>query len=378
MRRQSQPLVVQERARRYNVGIAFLGILMTAKTSNISLGKPAASAKMSGPRKQFNSLVKKLDTVRSALARWHDILPAVNARVQGELRPVHEQLNERLKRMVMLLDGMFDHASLSKRDRSKLRYLVPEMAEEILDTVEDDEVEAILEKYADEDDDLDEEEALFRQTLDEIFGQFPGEDEGEDEREPAPAQGKPKSARKAAAEASREKRQQAEEAKLKQSSRDVFRKLASVLHPDREQDPAEKLRKTELMQRANAAYEKNDFLGLLELQLEVEPVDAKGLERLSEDQVKRYNKVLKRQIEEVEQELHAFEDELLFSLEFDPFFHPTPDELLNALGRDIEDLKERVAYLDEELIKFQDIKKLKAFLKGYRIPPPPDFDDMFF
>jgi curved DNA-binding protein CbpA len=41
--------------------------------------------------------------------------------------------------------------------------------------------------------------------------------------------------------------------------REVFRKLASELHPDRETDPAEHARKTELMQRVNQAYKAGDL-----------------------------------------------------------------------------------------------------------------------
>jgi hypothetical protein len=39
-----------------------------------------------------------------------------------------------------------------------------------------------------------------------------------------------------------------------QAVREVFRKLVSELHPDRETDPAEHARDTELMQRVNQAY----------------------------------------------------------------------------------------------------------------------------
>ena len=61
--------------------------------------------------------------------------------------------------------------------------------------------------------------------------------------------------------------------------REIFRKLASALHPDRETDPGERARKTALMQRANVAYAANDLLGLLELQFEVDQIDASRWKR---------------------------------------------------------------------------------------------------
>ncbi len=47
----------------------------------------------------------------------------------------------------------------------------------------------------------------------------------------------------------------------------------AVLHPDREPDEAERVRKTELMQRVNEAYSKKDLLQLVALQLEIEQID---------------------------------------------------------------------------------------------------------
>ena len=43
------------------------------------------------------------------------------------------------------------------------------------------------------------------------------------------------------------------------SIREVYRKLVSALHPDREPDPQERARKTALMQRVNQAYGSRQF-----------------------------------------------------------------------------------------------------------------------
>jgi hypothetical protein len=105
----------------------------------------------------------------------------------------------------------------------------------------------------------------------------------------------------------REARQQVEESKLKQSVRDIFRKLASILHPDRETDPAERTRKTALMQRANAGYAAEDLLGLLELQLEVEQIDQAGLANLGDERIKHYNKLLASQVNEIQMDITALD-----------------------------------------------------------------------
>ncbi len=65
-------------------------------------------------------------------------------------------------------------------------------------------------------------------------------------------------------------------------------------------DPQERERKTALMQRANQAYQKNNLLQLLELQLELEHIDQSSINSLSEDRLK-YD--LKKQLRELGQEI---------------------------------------------------------------------------
>ena len=55
------------------------------------------------------------------------------------------------------------------------------------------------------------------------------------------------------------------------------------LHPDRETDHAEQLRKTALMKEANSAYEKRDLLGLLQLQLRAELTDTSKMASMTKD-----------------------------------------------------------------------------------------------
>ena len=62
-----------------------------------------------------------------------------------------------------------------------------------------------------------------------------------------------------------------------QSIREIFRKLASALHPDRETDRKGCEVKTALILQVNRAYAGNDLLTLLELQ--IEQVDASHIAR---------------------------------------------------------------------------------------------------
>lgn len=95
-----------------------------------------------------------------------------------------------------------------------------------------------------------------------------------------------------------------------QSLREVFRRLASALHPDRESDPAEKARKTALMQQANQAYEANDLMTLLRLQVEADQLDPDRLAVIPEQRLRGYSLLLKEQIYTTEARIMQIQREL--------------------------------------------------------------------
>ena len=104
-----------------------------------------------------------------------------------------------------------------------------------------------------------------------------------------------------------QQRREASAQRVGQSLREVYRKLASALHPDREPDPAQRAAKTALMARVNEANGRKDLLALLELQLQVEQIDAEHLARVDATHLKHYNKVLAEQAEELRREVEGVE-----------------------------------------------------------------------
>ena len=57
------------------------------------------------------------------------------------------------------------------------------------------------------------------------------------------------------------------------SIRELYRKLASVLHPDKEHDAEVRAEKTELMKKLNNAYRDNDIETLMNMQMELTQSD---------------------------------------------------------------------------------------------------------
>src|SRR5450830_1514707 len=165
----------------------------------------------------------------------------------------------------------------------------------------------------------------------------------------------------------REARQEKEAQHVSQSIRAVFRQLASALHPDREQDPAERDRKTTLMQRVNVAYDKRDLLKLLELQLEVEQIDQSMINAISADRLKHYNKILTEQSVELQQEIEDMERDFRASFGFSPDASLSPAQVMHSLQAHIKHIQRDITMLKQDLAALRDISNLKRWLKSYRI-----------
>jgi hypothetical protein len=100
-----------------------------------------------------------------------------------------------------------------------------------------------------------------------------------------------------------EKMRQVEEARAK-SIASIYKQLARVLHPDLEQDPGLRQRKSLLMQELTAAYRSNDLHTLLRLELEWVHREEGDIERLTDGKLEIYNQILKEQADDLEREIY--------------------------------------------------------------------------
>lgn len=174
------------------------------------------------------------------------------------------------------------------------------------------------------------------------------------------------------------------------SVREIYRRLASALHPDREVDAVERERKTRLMQRANQAYESDDLLELLALQIEIEQIEVDALASVPEERLRHYNEVLREQLRALQ--VQTQECVAVFRLEFDltaAVIAPRHvDQALDAriaqmcavrdeIERDLrqlDDPRRRRSLLDELLgaeTDMPDLEELAALAALFRQAPRP-------
>lgn len=165
------------------------------------------------------------------------------------------------------------------------------------------------------------------------------------------------------------KQQKAEQEALQETMdadtalRIIYRKLASALHPDREPDEAERLRKTQLMGQVNAANDAKDLLTLLRLQLQVEQINPLAIATMADDKLKSYNRMLKDQAKTVQIELKHMQDRLRSQWGLITYKPINLDSVESTLRGKINHLKSQNANMQEQLYMIQDDKYLKAWVK---------------
>ena len=300
---------------------------------------------------------------------------------------------------LQLLDQCYAMPLFKKADKLKMQHLICELSENLITEFNRDELKSLFNKYSEEDYDSINQETesavgdLMKSLAKDMFNLDLEDDVDvsspekfhphlqEKLREQAEYQSKEqldtpvKQGKKTKKQLEKEARQQEEEALASKSVQEVYRKLVAALHPDREPDPDEHKRKTELMQRVNIAYGKKDLLLLLALQLEIEQIDPAHLNHIADSRLKYFNKILKEQLYELEQETNQIEN--MFKLDLNlPFFATlSPKQLMSGLAKDIQELQRDIVAIQNELKTFQNPASLKSWLKAYKIPKKSDHDD---
>ena len=164
-----------------------------------------------------------------------------------------------------------------------------------------------------------------------------------------------------------EKREQAQKM-AEQSLKTVYLKIASSIHPDREQDESKKLEKTEMLQHANAAYEQQDLFYLLKLQIQIEQNRGTSQKGLSAEQVKFYKLALDAQSQKLDDQINEIIDSLVWSENAKIAVKKSKGkvqiaDLYKQIDADTSALKQQVKWEKERLKYMTRVKGLEMLLE---------------
>jgi len=339
-------------------------------------------------QQRFNTLIKKVAQLKRSIQAWSEATPDLHRRVAEYQHRLGEH-RALVTDLVRQLDRMAADPSLTRRELLQLREIICSTASDLLGDGGDPDLKAIYNKHSRGNYDAEAateramQAELMKTVLEDRFGldfsdarissledlqqaaseQLDAADrEAEQRRQAAEARKakRKKSARQVASEARRE----TETAQIGKTLQDVYRKLAILLHPDREQDPAERARKTLLMQEVNAAYERKDLLLLLELRLRFEQVDEAHVGSIAEDRLVHFNTLLAEQVRQLQQELLEMEQPWRLALDTPPSTKVTPARVQTAIQHDLRNLAQDLAATRRDLEQIRDPRKLKSWLRA--------------
>ncbi|WP_175798532.1 J domain-containing protein [Burkholderia ambifaria] len=378
---------------------------MTARRgAAVAIAPGHETASLSKAQNTFNTLVKQIEKRRERLGAWDAVMPAFQKKFVDALLPLEQESTALRIKLLHLLDDAFLQKGLSKAEQRTLSDLIADMARDLMQVSDDAALKVIYNRHVgsgnvgnaaakpvpeptkperepepqsqqqpSEDLDSLSPDELAERMQAELDAQFERDMAAHAAREAQRAKRK-KAPKQSAAQA----RIEAEQAESSKSIREIYRKLASALHPDRETDPREQERKTVLMQRVNHAYAKGNLLQLLELQLEIEQIDRRAIDSLSEARLARYNGILEEQIRELDQEIQHVENDFRRTYGIASSTKVAPDTVMRILTRDIAGMQRGNQDLGVALREFEDPDKVRHWLKDMkRRPASSRFDESF-
>jgi len=346
-------------------------VVPTATTED---GRPLTPA-----QKRFQSLVTRIEAERRTLSAWQHHAPAFRQAYSEATDPLMDELDEVTRQWAFALDGVLAKDSWTATQRTTLRLLLCEAVASVLASADDAELKALFDKHADVDYDTEQRIGLIAMKLaaEEETGLDLGDDDltSEDELDERIRQAKAAAA-DAAPEAepppakpqanASQKRQALDAGEASRSLREIYRKLASALHPDREPDPVQRDAKTAQMQRVNQAYDNRDLLSLLQLQLDIEQIDTHHVADVGDQRLRHYNEVLGEQLEELKDEVHDVATDFCMEFQLESWPLPRPEKLTPFIERAKREVKDELFVLQCNLRMLDDVAATKRWLRGQR------------
>lgn len=335
---------------------------------------------MSPAARAYHLQLKRIEKLQAQLAELESLGLAHRRDLQQWVHPLELQRRERMRELVHALAAQMTDKALSRLQRERASAVLCDLAQTLADEG-DSEMAALHDRHSPRTLAQKKQAAAdaMRARLEEALG-APLDDLGQDASAEAllragmarlrQADDDEQSRRRAKAAARKAKKapaaqqvqQQARQADADSTLRNLFRQLASALHPDREPDPEQRLCKTALMSAANAAYGRKDLVALMRLQVEAELADPHAASRLTDDRLAALTLLLKQQVADLERERAARQQRLADEFDLPAGQVPNTNTLKQHVLHNVRALEAIVAGLARDLAQVQTTAGLKRWL----------------
>ena len=338
-------------------------------------------ADLTPAQKRFNTLLARVSQLSDAIALLEALSSQHRSRHLSAMQALQAQEDVARQNLLLFLDDRLQQAELTAAHRRSATQIILALCEALAHN-RDTQVQAVFQRHHSEEDaqalaeearagaehakavfedlfgkplhgadDLHTAEAVFEAGLRQYREQ---QQRLEDKRQAKKAKKKP---------AARQLKDAQQKMDAHTALRTVYRQLASALHPDREPDEAERLRKTALMSEVNAAYDRKNLSELLKLQLQIAQIDSAALSRMADDKLNTMCLLLKEQVEALEEDEAQAQFEIRHDLGVNELDHISAESLARALAIQLRDKEHAIRTLERDLRRIQNDAELKRWLK---------------
>ena len=295
---------------------------------DLKLSVQQESQNLSPQQKKLNRLIEQIEQQKQELLLWKNAQQDIQSYIYRKLVPIYADLHAIWFEQMQALWNSLSRFDLTRTDAAQVDGKIQSLTRQLKDSnllnqIQVEEVDKLYNYYFQateyeqikknkrgqystdhcSEPEADKTEVVDDEIYEYDFTEYNFEEPNSDQYRYAREQVKLKS--------QQDKQAQAEKM-VNQSLKSVYLKIASIIHPDREPDESKKAEKTELLQRANEAYEQEDLFFLLKLQLEVEQ-SKHGSNKLSTEQVKFYQQALEAQSQSLKKQIQELVDSLVWS-----------------------------------------------------------------
>lgn len=365
---------------------------------------------LSKEQKKFNDLLEKIKTMKQNIVAMKTINADFHKQAAALIAPAQKRNLEANQNLILALDKVIAIHKLSKKQYKKFCSIMQAELEDVLSRVDGSAAPNVLifkdlyKKYAkmsyeDRQKQLIQEvnqmtggmfESMFGFDLNDLAENMNDPEKmqafmAEKMREQYEAQHAEQQARaekQAERQANKPKnaaqlKKEAAEKEMSKTTKQIYMDLVKNFHPDQEQDEKEILRKTAIMQEVVAAYQEDNFIKLLELQMTLLENRENSFSKLDDKQLKHFTKVLQEQLRTLRDEYQQVSP--------NPSNNPyhqlfDAQEWLRKLKveRAAAQLDNQVKQFENTIEAVQTQEGLKQFVKEFDLPEELDMSGISF
>ena len=313
---------------------------------------------LSPQQRKLNRLIDKIEKQQLELKQWQQAQEQIQQYTRQTLMPVYQELHAVLFQQLEQLWKHLHEAEFSKAEATqldvKIQYLAAYLKNSQSLSRQQTEIIDDIYNYYQQHIEHTQARKNRKQSAEEIELFFDEENNSEqiasEDFEEWDSEKYSQTREQAKLKRQQEKLEQATKL-AEQSLKTVYLKIAATIHPDREPDESKKVEKTELLQRANAAYAAQDLFYLLKLQIQIEQNRGTSQKGLSAEQMKFYqlaldlqSQKLDDQIEEIIQSLSWNKKAYIGKVKITDLYKQV-DADTSAMKKQLKGEKERLKYM---------------------------------